>query len=75
MNNHENTELDLVGCPECGAPAEVVDHFVLHSTNGPVEHVKVQCVSRHWFTLPLGSLSPAGAPVGKEPDRWTSQRP
>lgn len=71
MTSHENTELDLhlVGCPECGAPAEIVDQFVLPSTGGPVEHVKVQCVSRHWFTVPVERLSWV---TGEEPDRWAS---
>ena len=49
-------ELDLVVCPECAAPAEVVDRYVLPSTDGPVQHVKVQCLSRHWFVLPTGAL-------------------
>jgi hypothetical protein len=42
-------ELEFAGCPECGAPAEVVDRFELVSTAGPVEHVKFVCVRRHWF--------------------------
>jgi hypothetical protein len=44
-------ELDTAGCPECGAPAEVVDRFELASTAGPAEHVKVMCVRRHWFVM------------------------
>ena len=51
-------ELDLVVCPECAAPAEVVDRFAVPSTHGPVEHVKVQCLGRHWFLLPVASLAP-----------------
>jgi hypothetical protein len=51
-------ELDLVVCPECAAPAEVVDRYVLPSTDGPVEHVKVQCLGRHWFVLPAAALPP-----------------
>lgn len=81
MRNHENTGhqtrpattgtgIDVVACPECGAPAEVVDRFDLPSTDGPVEHVKVQCVTRRWFTVPTHSL-PVTAP-GEEPGRWTS---
>jgi hypothetical protein len=27
--------------PECAAPAEVVDRFVLESTDGPIEHAIV----------------------------------
>jgi len=49
-------ELDLVVCPECAAPAEVVDRFALASTEGSVEHVKVQCLMRHWFLLPAAAL-------------------
>jgi hypothetical protein len=43
--------LELIVCPHCGAAAEVVDRFVLQSTNGPVEHVKVRCVTGPWFVL------------------------
>ena len=49
-------ELDLVVCPECAAPAEVVNRFALPSTDGPVEHATVRCVLRHWFMLPVASL-------------------
>ncbi len=56
MTDHRNDELDLVACPECSAPAEVVDRFALPSTDGAVEHAKVQCVRRHWFVLPVASL-------------------
>ncbi len=75
MTNHENDEIDIVGCPACGGPAEVADRFVLPSTDGPVEHVKVHCVRRHWFTVPIEKLpAVAGASVGEEPDRWASSR-
>ena len=53
---HRGDELDLVVCPECAAPAEVVDRFALPSTEGSVEHVKVQCLGRHWFLLPAAAL-------------------
>lgn len=58
MNNVEpdNTELApgaLVGCPTCGLPAEITDRFTLDGAPGPVEHVKVVCVRRHWYTLPV----------------------
>jgi hypothetical protein len=56
MTDDRNTELDLVVCPECAAPAEVVDRFTLPSTDGDVEHVKVQCLVRHWFLLPTAGL-------------------
>jgi hypothetical protein len=65
-------ELDLVVCPECAAPAEVVDRFALPGTHGPVEHVKVRCLHRHWFLLPATSLPTVRAlddPTGTEPVR------
>ncbi|HEU5472896.1 MAG TPA: hypothetical protein VFV67_19810 [Actinophytocola sp.] len=43
-------------CPECGTVAEIVDRFVLPSTDGPLEHVRTQCLHRHWFTIPLTGL-------------------
>jgi hypothetical protein len=53
--------MDLTRCPDCDAPAEVVDRFVLESTDGPVEHARVRCVRRHWFLLPVRTLHrPAG---------------
>ena len=50
---HDNTEtgLDLVGCPACAAPAEVVERYVLDSTDGPIEHATVLCSDRHRFTV------------------------
>lgn len=47
----------LVGCPECRAPAEILDRFVLEGTDGPVEHVTVRCVRRHRFTMLTSSLT------------------
>jgi hypothetical protein len=46
----------VVDCPTCGLPAEISDQFMLGGVPGPVEHVKVVCVRRHWHTLPLDTL-------------------
>jgi hypothetical protein len=43
----------FVTCPGCGEIAEVVDRFVLPSTDGPVEHVRTQCLHGHWFMAPV----------------------
>jgi hypothetical protein len=48
----EDMDLELTHCPECGAPAEIVDRFVLSSSDGPVEHVKTRCVTGPWFVVP-----------------------
>jgi hypothetical protein len=43
----------LLDCPSCGLPAEITDRFTLNGAPTPVEHVKLVCVRRHWYTLPL----------------------
>jgi hypothetical protein len=70
--------MDATTCPECGAPAEVTDRSVLESTDGPIEHVRVVCVRRHWFLMSAGSLAdgraalsrPAAAPPRRPARRW-----
>jgi hypothetical protein len=49
--------MDATTCPECGAPAEVTDRFTLESTDGPMEHVRVMCVRRHWFLMATATLA------------------
>jgi hypothetical protein len=57
--------MQFTTCPEasCGALAEIIDRWVFASTDGPIEHVKVQCLHRHWFLMPAGSLRSATAPA------------
>ena len=45
-----------VSCPDCGQPAWVEWRDVVNSTSGPVVHVKVRCLDRHWFLMPESSL-------------------
>jgi hypothetical protein len=52
-------ELELTTCPECGLPAEVLYRSALQSTAGPVEHVKLQCVTGHWFFTEASAHRPA----------------
>jgi hypothetical protein len=49
--------MDTTSCPDCGAPAEVLDRFVLESTDGPIDHAWVRCVHGHWFVLSLDLLA------------------
>ena len=66
-------ELELTSCPECGLPAHVEQRHVLESTDGPIEHAKVRCVSGHWFFLSVAALAEtagrrearAGRPVSR----------
>jgi hypothetical protein len=41
---------DSLRCPQCGAPAWITERFWLDSTDGPVEHLKTGCLSKHWLT-------------------------
>jgi hypothetical protein len=66
--------MDMTRCPECGAPAEVVDRDALESTDGPVEHVRILCARRHWFLMSAASLAtarpaPATGPAAPPPRR------
>lgn len=66
MSDHTSPSsitFDIVDCPSCGLPAEIVDTFTLGSTDGPVEHVKVVCIAGHWFTPQADRLGATPAPV------------
>lgn len=56
MNRVQGLPLQLTGCPACGACAEIEHRSVLESTDGPIEHVKLRCVNRHWFMAPVAVL-------------------
>jgi hypothetical protein len=42
---------DFVCCPTCDLPAIVEDRFHLHSTDGPVEHLRISCIGGHGWLL------------------------
>jgi hypothetical protein len=48
--------LDAHGATRCGLPAEVQERYVLGSTDGPLESMRIQCPRGHWFNGPLESL-------------------
>jgi hypothetical protein len=62
-HNEELTPGTLVDCPTCGLPAEITDRFTLDGVPESVEHVKVVCVRRHWYTLPVDMVSLTEPPV------------
>jgi hypothetical protein len=67
MNNYKSSSADLspgalVNCPTCGLPADITDRFTLEGAPEPVEHLKVVCVRRHWYTLPAEML-PVNPPM------------
>jgi hypothetical protein len=47
--------MQFTQCPDpaCDALAEIIDRFNLPSATGPVEHITVLCLHRHWFMLPV----------------------
>jgi hypothetical protein len=49
--------MDLTTCPHCGSIAEVLDRFVLESTDGALEHARIRCIAGHWFLLRAASLT------------------
>lgn len=55
--------LEIVGCPDCEAPAEVAERFTLASTDGPVDHVAVLCPAGHRFRMPAEGLSAPADPA------------
>jgi hypothetical protein len=63
--------VELTSCPECGATAAIEERHVMESTDGPVEHAKVRCVTGHGFFLPVASLE---APVVRREPRPVAAR-
>ena len=58
MSNHKPADMGLapgtlLKCPGCGLAAEISDRFTLDGAPEPVEHVKLVCVRRHWYTVPV----------------------
>jgi hypothetical protein len=48
--------INHLSCPECGQFTTVIDYFVLGSTDGPVEHVRMSCPERHVYFGPMASI-------------------
>jgi hypothetical protein len=46
---------DTIPYPQYGAAAEITKRFWLDSTDGPIEHLKTGCLSKHWLT-PLAEM-------------------
>ncbi|MGH3815446.1 MAG: hypothetical protein ACRDUV_23850 [Pseudonocardiaceae bacterium] len=49
--------LDVVACPECSMTAALQRGDRVESTDGPVDHVRITCVNRHWFLMPADMLN------------------
>ena len=49
--------LDIVACPECSMAAAMQWRDRIESTDGPLDTVRITCVNRHWFMMPVDALS------------------
>jgi hypothetical protein len=49
--------MSLFCCPSCGLPAEDIWHFVVESTDGPIEYYHACCVQMHRFTIPATTVA------------------
>jgi hypothetical protein len=61
-----NSQISFLDCPaymdadgkvRCGLPAEVTSRYVVGSTCGPVESMKIRCLSGHVFNGPIEFLT------------------
>jgi hypothetical protein len=43
--------LEIIPCPQGGAPAEIHQRLWLDSTDGPIQPLQTGCLSKHWLTL------------------------
>jgi hypothetical protein len=49
--NHRAVKAMPTTCPSCLKRAEIIDRFVLGSTDGPATHLKVRCADGHVYTV------------------------
>jgi hypothetical protein len=49
--------LRFVSCPDCSMIATTQWCGRMESTEGPVEHVRITCVYRHWFLMPADTFA------------------
>ncbi len=59
--------LDRDGAHRCALPAEVEDRTTMHSSDGPVEILKIRCPAGHWFNGPLDCLALPAPAKASEP--------
>jgi hypothetical protein len=48
--------MTAIGCPGCGAPAQITEHFTLASTDGPIAHVALSCAAGHHYKMAADRL-------------------
>ena len=55
--------MNKAGSVRCGLPAQVEGRYLMRSTDGPLESVRIRCPRGHWFNGPVESLT-----TGERPD-------
>jgi hypothetical protein len=60
-------EIELTHCPACGRPAEVIDRFVVFGDRGPIEHVRIRCITGASFERRIGRWNPCARPRSTNP--------
>jgi hypothetical protein len=55
----------VISCFGWGVPAEIADRFSLPSTDGPVEHVVVDCAVGHHYRMAADRLPTRLATAGR----------
>ena len=51
--------MDTNGSVRCGLPAVVTYHYIMNSTDGPIEGAMIRCPSDHFFNGPIEFLTRA----------------
>ena len=64
--------MDMITCPQCRQPATVQWRAVLDSTDGPIEHARIDCLAGHCFLMPAARLD--RYPDSSPSDRRVSAR-
>jgi hypothetical protein len=65
----------FVSCPDCTAPAEIIERFSLASTAGRVDHVVLFCVGGHHFRMAADMLPALAAAAHAASDQQAEGLP
>ena len=63
--------MDEHGRGRCGLPAEVENRYILRSSSGVLEAVRIRCPRGHWFNGPVEFVT---GRYSRQPARTARQR-
>jgi hypothetical protein len=55
--------LEIIACPQSGAPAEIAERFWLDSIDGTIQHLQTIGVSKHWLTPRADTVDQQWPPI------------